>query len=78
MLIAEEEEDLKDTNSKCEKHDGLELVESISRDGEVNQKGLKKLNKWRKMRSIFGLIQRRREGICGNEEEEDVGGNVGL
>lgn len=77
LLIAEEEEDLKDTNSKCEKHDGLELVESISRDGEVNQKGLKKLNKWRKMRSIFGLIQRRREGICENEEEEDVGGNVG-
>lgn len=77
LLIAEEEEDLKDTNSKCEKHDGLELVESISRDGEVNQKGLKKLNKWRKMRSIFGLIQRRREGICGNEEEEDVEGNVG-
>lgn len=78
LLIAEEEEeDVKDTNSKCEKHDGLELVESVSRDGEVNQKGLKKLNKWRKMRSIFGLIQRRRDRKCGNEEEEDVGGNVG-
>jgi hypothetical protein len=76
LLIAEKEEGLKDTNSKCEKHDGLELVESVSRDVEVNQKGLKKLNKWRKMRRIFGLIQRRRERKCGNEEE-DVGGNVG-
>ncbi|KAJ7964126.1 hypothetical protein O6P43_013990 [Quillaja saponaria] len=43
--------------------------------GGINQKGSKKFQKWRKVWSLFGLTQRRRESKFG-EEEGCVGGNV--
>ncbi|KAB1225772.1 hypothetical protein CJ030_MR1G005297 [Morella rubra] len=81
LLIARGD-DSKDRNLKCSKDDDLESVESVSRvaaapvAGGTNQKGPKKLNKWHKVRSIFGLIQKRRESKSGNEEEKFVGTNV--
>ncbi|KAF5446777.1 hypothetical protein F2P56_032380 [Juglans regia] len=81
-LLVAEQDDSRDRNSKCVKDVSLENVESVSKDaatsaaGGINQKGLKKLNKWHRMRNIFGLKQRQSKSKCGDEEGEYVGGNV--
>ncbi|XP_015896911.3 protein OCTOPUS [Ziziphus jujuba] len=75
------ETDLKDSKLKSEKDENLESVESGSKDSGstdptvgVNQKELKKSQRWhKKWNNIWGLIQRRSEPKCVGEERVTEG-----